>query len=587
MKRNDSIIFHKFIQLVFPAFGTAIAISLNEFVDSIMVSQLLGSEAMAIVNIGSPIMLFAACLYALFGIGGSIIYSRLIGEKKKDDADTVFGTAVIVSLCVSVLVMLLGLIFRAPLASILANGSGFEGELYFYLKYLFISYPLVVFVMCIATFLPAMNHPVLGSSCAIIANVVNLLMDYVFIKVFNQGVCGAAMATLFGYLVALLLIIYLFLSKRISCSIKKTLQKLNIKKIWSIIKSGIADASIQLGFSLAWGFCNAIASGFGTDGIVAFSFFMQLGSIISIFLAGICNGAIPVYALLYGADDREGIKLLTKKAAIILEICTIASAALFLLFPKVLFGLFDIQLQEQARLCMNSIIAFSIYAPFRSLLVLYRIILNSGGKEKYATAISVTDSIAGVFVFTIVGTKIFGVDGLWYSHVINTLFIILMILLINTLMYNKSHKSISPLFLFSKNRNDFILDYTITSKTEMISELSEMAIEKCRSNGIDEKTSNFAGILIEEMTVYTHNQCGSDQYIDILMKKDNDTLKIDFRSIGKPFNPMVKTEKDEQYNVELINKLVKKIVYVYAMGLNTTTLIINMEGNNGKKGNYC
>ena len=64
------------------------------------------------------------------------------------------------------------------------------------------------------------------------------------------------------------------------------------------------------------------------------------------------------------------------------------------------------------------------------------------------------------------------------------------------------------------------------------------------------------------------------------MKKEEDSIKIDFRSVGKPFNPMMENEMDAHYNVEMLNKFADEIIYAYAMGLNTTTIVLRGEMKN-------
>lgn len=587
LKRNDAIIFRKFIQIMFPAFGTAIAVALNEFVDSILVSQLLGSGAMAVVNICSPLMMFAACVYTLFGLGGSMVFSRLIGEKKAEEAKDIFGQAILCALVIGTVSMLLGIAFREPISQVLAGECDFGNELYSYLLYIFLSFPVIMVVMTISSFLPSMNHPVLATGCAIAANAINLLMDFVFISLLNQGVSGAAMATLLGYAVVGIVLLILFAGKKIAVSFSSAIRSINVKCITDIMKMGLADASIQLGFALTWGFCNNLAASFGNDALVAFSFFMQLGSIISVFLAGICEGAVPVYSLLYGADDRQGIKMLTKKGLMILEICSVALVLLFLVFPGALLELFRIESAAQKAICLRSIRAFAIYAPVRSAVVFYRIVLNAGGKIKYATTLSIVDGIVGVFVFSYLGTAIWGVDGLWYAYIMNMTAIVILIICLNTYLYHKSNKQISMVYLTPENPDKYMLDLTILSEGAVISQISEKAIRCCSEHGYSHQISTFAGILIEEMAVYTRNHCGDHQYLDILMKQEQDSIKIDFRSIGKPFNPMMESGMDEHYNIEMMNKLADKIVYVYAMGLNTTSIILRGDLKGERQGNHC
>lgn len=559
-----------------PALGTAVAISLNEFVDSILVSQLLGSDAMAIVNVGSPIMLVAASLYALFGFGGNIIYSHALGEKKLEKANQVWGASMLTAAIISILIMLAGFAFQAPIAAFLAEGSNYYSEIYPYIFYLFLSFPLVILVMSMAAFLPAMNHALLGSACAIVANVVNLIMDYVFIEIFHQGVCGAAMATLVGYIVAGLIILILAISKKLTLPYRSLLQKPNLSIIKDITNTGISAASLQLGFAIAWGYCLSTAAKIaGDDGLVAFSFFVQLASIISIVLAGVCDGAMPIYSLLYGAGDKQGIKMLTQKAVLVLETGSIACVIFFVTCPQILYSLFDIHTEAQRALCWSSILTFATYAPLRSFMVLYRIILNTCGHPKNSTILAIIDSAAGIIFFSFICTSFFGVRGLWYAYIATVFSVCVGTALYNTVKYIRSKRAISPFFLFPKQTEDLLFDFTLVTDDKSIDEVCLKVIEACKERGISQKSSVFTAQLIEEMSLYTRAHCGSHQPIDILASQQGDSVKIDFRSIGKPFNPLNETDLDDHYNVTILKGLSKKISYEYAMGLNTTSIFIS------------
>ncbi|MBR4477524.1 MAG: hypothetical protein IKO96_02735, partial [Spirochaetales bacterium] len=89
-RRNGRIITRKFFRYVVPMVMSTIAISLNEFVDSILVSQLLGSDAMAMVGMGCPLRLAFAVIYVMLGIGGSVLYAKNAGEQDLSQAGRSF-----------------------------------------------------------------------------------------------------------------------------------------------------------------------------------------------------------------------------------------------------------------------------------------------------------------------------------------------------------------------------------------------------------------------------------------------------------------------------------------------------------------
>ena len=75
--RSGKILNKKFFQFLLPTVLSTVAISLNEFVDCIMVSNLLGQHAMALVNMGTPVMLVFAVIYSMFGTGGAAVFASL------------------------------------------------------------------------------------------------------------------------------------------------------------------------------------------------------------------------------------------------------------------------------------------------------------------------------------------------------------------------------------------------------------------------------------------------------------------------------------------------------------------------------
>ena len=79
---NDSskILTKKYRQYLLPSILTTLALALNEFVDCMLVSNLLGSDALAIANLGCPVILLIAACYVLLGSGGSIFYALQLGR---------------------------------------------------------------------------------------------------------------------------------------------------------------------------------------------------------------------------------------------------------------------------------------------------------------------------------------------------------------------------------------------------------------------------------------------------------------------------------------------------------------------------
>ena len=123
---------------------TYAALSLNEFVDSMLVSNLLGSDAMAIVNLGMPLMLIISAVYFLIGNGGSTVYAIATGGRDHDKAGRSLTASIVVAFVAGLLILGLGLIFASPLASMLCRNQELLPSFRGYMKVLLLSAPFEI-----------------------------------------------------------------------------------------------------------------------------------------------------------------------------------------------------------------------------------------------------------------------------------------------------------------------------------------------------------------------------------------------------------------------------------------------------------
>jgi len=181
-ERQGTILKRKFFLFLLPNILSTIATSLNEFVDGILVAHLLGSDAMTLVNVGMPVMLIFSMIYTFLGVGGAIIYAEYQGKLETKKAEKMFSITFTSSVIFAVIVMILGLVFIYPLAGILKAPPELYDVFIPYLRVLLISGVLIIPIQVVINFMPALGVPSYGAAINIIANVVNLVMDVVFIK---------------------------------------------------------------------------------------------------------------------------------------------------------------------------------------------------------------------------------------------------------------------------------------------------------------------------------------------------------------------------------------------------------------------
>ena len=116
---SDGILMKKYRQYLLPSILTSLAFALNEFVDCMVISNLLGKDALAVANLSCPVMLFFAACYVLLGSGGSTRYALLLGRWDQAGAGKVFRISMILGVLSGIMLLLAGLLFRKPITMLL------------------------------------------------------------------------------------------------------------------------------------------------------------------------------------------------------------------------------------------------------------------------------------------------------------------------------------------------------------------------------------------------------------------------------------------------------------------------------------
>ena len=302
-----------FTKQLFPTLLGMVSSALFTVVDGIFVGRGIGSDAIAAVNIAAPIFMIAAGLGLMFGMGGGILASINLSRGKLVVANINVTQSIVMLTIVSIIMGILLTVFPETVVTLL----GAEGHLTElsaeYLFWFSISIP---------------------STVMLAATVVNILLDYIFIFIFEWGLFGAAIATDLGELVGTLLLLGYLL--RPSVSVRFAKLKMSIKSIrltlrntWYMLKLGVSSCLSEITIAVM-----AIAGNYvfmshlGTDGVAAYSIVCYLFPIIFMAFNAMVQSAQPIVSYNYGC----GQLLRSNKA---LRLCIISAVVFALLISGV------------------------------------------------------------------------------------------------------------------------------------------------------------------------------------------------------------------------------------------------------------
>ncbi|MGP1991599.1 MATE family efflux transporter [Zobellia laminariae] len=329
------------VKQALPASIGILVMSLNILVDSIFVGNWIGSIAIAAINVVLPVSFFIAALGMSIGIGGSSIISRALGADDHSKAVKTFGNQITLTLLITTVMVVLGLYYVDELIPAFGGkGTIFEPAKIYYTIVLY-GVPFLALCMMGNTVIRAEGKPKFAMIAMIIPSIGNLVMDYVFIYIFDWGMEGAAWATTVGYVLCAAYVLYFFLSDKSELKLKPACFKLELPIIKEIGSLGFVTLSRQATTSVVYLLMNNILFDLGGEAMVAVYAIVGRMLMFALFpVFGVTQGFLPIAGFNYGAKKyqrvRKSINTAIKYASLLAAIVFVG----LMIFPQEIASLF-------------------------------------------------------------------------------------------------------------------------------------------------------------------------------------------------------------------------------------------------------
>ena len=329
------------IRQAVPAAIGILVMSLNILVDTIFVGNWIGSIAIAAINVVLPVSFFIAALGMAIGIGGSSVISRALGAGNMEKALKTFGNQLTLTLLITVAMVVLGLYYVDSLIPAFGGkGHIFDPAKVYYTIVLY-GVPFLALCMMGNTVIRAEGKPKIAMIAMIIPSVGNLVLDYLFIYVFDWGMAGAAWATTGSYLLCFGYILWFFLSRHSELKLRRAHLGLNGPVVKEIGSLGFVPRARQAVTSVTYLLLNNILFNLGGEASVAVYAIIGRVLMFAIFPPlGVTQGFLPIAGFNYGAHKyarvKESIYTAIKYAALVATVVFVILMA----FPAGIAGLF-------------------------------------------------------------------------------------------------------------------------------------------------------------------------------------------------------------------------------------------------------
>ena len=316
---SDHFTYKRLLQFVFPSIVMMLCTSVYSIVDGLFVSNFVGKTPFAAVNIVFPFLMAMGAIGFMVGTGGSAIISRTLGEGKKDQANQYFSMLIYVTIGVSLLLSVAGVVFMRPIAGLLGAEGELADDCVIYGRILLAFQTAFILQNVFQSFFVVAEKPGLSLRVSIAAGLTNFVLDFLFIAVFDWGLAGAAFATVCGQMVGGILPLVYFTRKNDSL-LRLVKTGIEGRIIVRTCTNGVSEMLTSLSASFVNILYNFQLMRFaGEDGVAAYGAIMYVNFIFAAIFIGYSIGCGPVIGYHFGAGNSYELNKLYIKIMKIIE----------------------------------------------------------------------------------------------------------------------------------------------------------------------------------------------------------------------------------------------------------------------------
>ena len=402
------------LKFAIPTIAMTVFMSFYTMADSLFVSNLVGIDALSAINLTAPVIQLVTAISTMLATGGSAVIMKKMGEKKEEEAKGDFTFLILVNVAAGIIMCGAGYMAMDKIFNGMGLSEAVAGYCKEYLsRYLLFTVPILL-MNNFTLYMIASGKAALSLICSVTGGCLNMVLDYIFIAIFNMGIGGAAVATGLGYSVTAVAGLAVFSSKKKLLHFKKPV--FSMKVLASAASNGCSEMATALVTSIITMMFNwTMLHYVGENGIAAVTIITYVLMFASSLYTGYSYGVAPMVSFYYGGQDNKKLKKLVETSISVIAFISVLTAVLSFTFTKPLVSIFarpDNPVYSLAvtgnRICTIALlfIGFNIFASgmFTAL---------SNGIVSAVLAFS--RSFVFMLITMIILPVLFGVNGIWFA----------------------------------------------------------------------------------------------------------------------------------------------------------------------------
>ncbi|MCR4589819.1 MAG: hypothetical protein K5668_03285 [Lachnospiraceae bacterium] len=568
----------------------ALVQSMTFMVDTIVAGHFLGTDAVAAIALGMPMIGLMLSFTGMILQGAFLKLLNAMGRNDMEDYDRIFSLALIFTIIVDCIFLALCL-FQTD--AVLGMGGAGKAELAAVtlgrlyvrtacLEILFFALGSL-FQLVIATY----GYQADRMICSVVCVIVNVITSVVLVMNLPAeiSIAGLGIGSAMGTLAQLLMTCVMM--KRRSISVKFRFCAVNRKNAvdsLDMLRRGFPSSVDNMLDSISGSVVNnIILASFaeGTAVLALVSIIKTIYNLVRTVGRGVFYSSEPLIGILNGGRDNEGIK---KTFITALKLGTAYAAVLALIFIVIktpLLSFYNIADNADANtgLILIAISGIVVVFPFA-----FNAVYESTGHLLLSLSVAVIpDSILYPLLIPFMG-KAFGITGIWIAMGFSFIPFFILFYLIFALITGSFPVPLDRLLRLKVEKDRITeLDVSVPVDAKDVTFVSEKLQRFMLENGVDRKAANKASLCTEEIAAdYIEHRKSAKQndkkaYMDIKVFRTGDMIQIILRNYDEPYNPLVFEQDKEGFSkigVVMVQKISREISYSYAYHLNVVSIVM-------------
>ena len=391
---------------------------LYNIVDRIYIGNMaiVGANALAGLGLCAPIITLISAFASFVGGGGAPLAAKALGEGDKEKAHRILGNGFSLLIIFSLVLMILFYGIKKPLLYAIGASSNTFFYADDYLSIYLIGTFFVLISVGLNTFITAQGKSTIAMISVLIGAILNIILDPLFIFVFDLGTKGAAIATILSQMASASFVLGFLFSKKATLRIRIVYMKLNPTILLGILALGVSPFVMSATESLIGFVLNKGLQDYGGDIYVSLLTVLQsVMMLVSVPITGFTQGVTPIISYNFGAKNIGRLKEAVKLNLLVCFFFTSIFTVIVMVFPKS-FGMMFSKDQELISLCgkylpifMAGMLIFGIQRACQTAFIAL-------SEAKISLFIALLSKVILLVPLALILPIYFGVSGIYYAE---------------------------------------------------------------------------------------------------------------------------------------------------------------------------